>query len=162
MAMLKPDISNAEFIIWFGANVTEANFPMQTLGRKIAEATAAGRLHYVIVDPHAGNANLFADQWVPITPGGDGALVMGMIRRILEAGTYNGAYLTIPNSQAAKAAGEPNFSNAAWLVVSDPAHASYGKFLTAGEAALAQAGSSGVSEPVVWDHTAGAPVSAAK
>ncbi len=162
VAMLKPDIPNAEFIIWFGANVLEANFPMQTLARKIAEATAAGSLHYVIVDPHAGNATLLADQWVPITPGGDGALAMGMIRSILEAGTYNTAYLQVPNATAAAAAGEPNFSNASWLVVSDPAHPSYGKFLTASEAGLAPTGAPAVPDPVVWDLTASAALPAAK
>ena len=160
VAMLKPDIPNSEFIIWFGANVTEANFPMQTLGRKIAEATAAGTLRYVIVDPHAGNSNLLAEQWVPITPGGDGAFVMGMIRIILEAGTYNSSYLAIPNSQAATAAGEPNFSNAAWLVIADPAQTNFGKFLTASEAGLVPAGSPNASEPVVLDTATATPVAA--
>ncbi|MHB1844911.1 MAG: molybdopterin dinucleotide binding domain-containing protein [Deltaproteobacteria bacterium] len=160
VAMLKPDVPNAEFVIWFGANVLEANFPMQTLGRKIAEATTTGSLHYVIVDPRAGNASLLADQWVPVTPGGDGALAMGMIRSILEAATYNITYLEIPNAQAATAAGEPNFSNASWLVVADPAHPSYGKFLSASEAGLAPAGSPSAPDPVVWDRTARAPLSA--
>ena len=157
VAMLKPDIPNAELIIWFGANVTEANFPMQALGRKIAEATAGGRLRYIIVDPHAGNAALLADQWVPVVPGGDGALAMGMIRSILESGTYNRAYLAIPNAKAAAAAGEPNCSNAAWLVVADPAHSSYGKFLTVSEAGIAAAGGA-AGDPVVWDQATGGPL----
>ncbi|MHB8263134.1 MAG: molybdopterin dinucleotide binding domain-containing protein [Acidimicrobiales bacterium] len=161
VAMLKPDVPNAEYIIWFGANVTEANFPMQTLGRKIAEATAVNGLNYVIVDPHAGNGRLLASQWVPIAPGGDGALAMGMIRIILEASTYNAAYLQIPNAKAAATAGEPNFSNAAWLVISDPTHPSYGKFLTTSEAGLVPLSAAGSSGPVVWDLAAKGPVSAA-
>ncbi len=160
VAMLKPDVPNAEYVIWFGANVTEANFPMQALGRKIAEATAAGSLHYVIVDPHAGNASLLADQWVPITPGGDGALAMGMIRTILEAGTYNTAYLQLPNATAATAAGEPNFSNAAWLVVADPSHPNFGKFLTVSEAGLTATGSAAGAGPAVWDRSTRSPRSA--
>ena len=160
VAMLKPDVPNAEYVIWFGANVTEANFPMQALGRKIAEATASGSLHYVIVDPHAGNASLLADKWVPITPGGDGALAMGMVRTILEAGTYNTAYLQVPNATAATAAGEPNFSNATWLVVADPSHPNFGKFLTLSEAGLSATGSAPGTGPVVWDRSTRGPQAA--
>ncbi len=160
VAMLKPDIPNAEFIIWFGANVTEANFPMQTLGRKIAQASANGDLRFVIVDPHAGNASLLADQWVPIQPGGDGAFAMGMIRTIIETHRYNNSYLQIPNRVAATAAGEPNFSNASWLVVSDPSHPHYAKFLTTEDAGLAAPGSDGASAPVVWDIATNAALDA--
>lgn len=147
-AMLKPDIQNAQFIIWFGANITEANFPMQTLGRNVAEANARGTLKYVMVDVRMGNANLFADQWVVVKPGGDGALVMGMIREIIEHGTYNAAYLQVPSAAAAAASGEPNFSNATWLVIEDPGHPRQGQFLLGSD--LGQTGTAG-SESVVWD-----------
>lgn len=147
-AMLKPDIQNAQFIIWFGANITEANFPMQTLGRNVAEANVRGTLKYVIVDVRMGNANLFADQWVVVKPGGDGALAMGMIREIIEHGTYNAAYLQVPSAQAAASAGEPNFSNATWLVIEEPGHPRHGQFLRGSD--IGQSGSA-ASEAVVWD-----------
>ena len=58
---------------------------------------------------------------------------------------------------SAAAAGEPNCSNAAWLVVADPAHPSYGKFLTVSEAGIAAAGGAG-ADPVVWDRATGGPL----
>lgn len=147
-AMLKPDIKNAQFIIWFGANITEANFPMQTLGRDVAEANARGTLKYVMVDVRMGNANLFADQWVVVKPGGDGALAMGMIREIIKQRTYNASFLEIPTFGAAQAAGEPNFSNATWLVIVEPGHPRAGQYLLGSD--LGQSASA-ASEQAVWD-----------
>jgi len=154
-AMLKPDIQNAQFIIWFGANITEANFPMQTLGRNVAEANVRGTLKYVMVDVRMGNANLFADQWVVVKPGGDGALAMGMIREIIEHGTYNTAFLEIPSAAAATSAGEPNFSNATWLVIEEPGHPRQGQFLLGSD--IGQGGSA-ATESVVWDPSSNGPV----
>ena len=154
-AMLKPDIQNAQFIIWFGANITEANFPMQTLGRNVAEANVRGTLKYVMVDVRMGNANLFADQWVVVKPGGDGALAMGMIREIIEHGTYNEAFLEVPSATAATAAGEPNFSNATWLVITQPGHPRQGQFLVGSD--IGQSGSA-ATDQVVWDPASGSAV----
>ncbi len=161
VAMLKPDILNSEFIIWFGANVTEANFPMQTLGRKVVQAKTSGRLEVVIVDPRAGNANLIANQWVPIKPGGDGALALGMIRNIIESNLYNSSYLQSPNLASAQAQRFPNYSNASWLVVEDPSHANYKKFLRVSDLSPLNSAGGSASDPVVIDLASGNPMSAA-
>ncbi len=155
VAMLKPDIPNAEYILWFGENVTEANFPMQTLGRKLVEATTDNHLKYVMIDVRTGNGNLHADRWVPIAPGGDGALAMGMIRWIIDQDRYNGQYLSYPNAGSAQSAGEPNFSNATWLVITDPKHPGDGGFLTAAEAGLVPSSAGNAQEPVVVDQASG-------
>jgi tetrathionate reductase subunit A len=155
VAMLKPDIPNAEYILWFGENVTEANFPMQTLGRKLVAATTDNHLKYVMIDVRTGNGNLHANRWVPIAPGGDGALAMGMIRWIIDQDRYNGEYLARPNAHAAQAAGEPNFSNATWLVITDPGHPHDGAFLEAAEAGLVPTSASTAKEPVVVDPGSG-------
>ena len=140
---LKPDVVNAEFIVWFGANVLEAHFPMQALGRKVAEATSSGRLKYWVVDVRGGNALLHADRWIGVKPGGDGALAMGAIRWIIEHNAYDGSYLAAPNAKAAQAAGEPTFSNASWLVVADSAHPRFGQFLTTSDAGLGMVSADG-------------------
>ncbi len=162
VAMLKPDIPNAEYILWFGENVTEANFPMQTLGRKLVEATTGNRLKYVMIDVRTGNGNLHADRWVPIAPGGDGALAMGMIRWIIEHDRYNGKYLSYPNQKAAQTMGEPNFSNATWLVITDPKHPHNGVFLEAREAGLVPSTAVNATEPVVVDPVKGHIVAASQ
>ncbi|MCL5971089.1 MAG: molybdopterin-dependent oxidoreductase [Firmicutes bacterium] len=153
----RPDVLNAEYVIWFGLNALEANFPMQALGRKVVEAVSSGRLKYHMVDVRAGNALIHADSQTWVRPGGDGALAMGMIRWILDHQRYNEPYLTIPNAQAATAQGEPNYTNATWLVVSDATHPNNRAFLTAAEAGLVASSDSRASNPVVWDATNGKP-----
>ena len=133
---LKPDLTNARYVIFFGSNVLTGGFPMQALGRKLVDAVASGQLNYTVVDVHTNNAAMHANRFVHVRPGGDGALAMGMIAWILQHGTYDEAYLSLPGQQAASAAGSPTFSNASWLVVADPKHPAYGKFLTPDQAKL--------------------------
>ena len=132
--MLKPDQPNAELVLVFGANYYEANFPMQTLGRRSAEATASGK-KVVFIDPRGGKQIAHAD-YIPIKPGGDGAFAMGMVRWIIENKRYNEKYLEIPNYKDAIKQGEPNFSNASWLIIADESHPDYGMFLKSGEEAM--------------------------
>ncbi|MDA8193977.1 MAG: molybdopterin-dependent oxidoreductase [Thermaerobacter sp.] len=161
ISMLKPDIANAEYIIWFGANIYNANFPMQTLARKVASASAAGPLKFVLVDPNTPNSAGRATQHVKIQPGGDGGLIMGMIRHIIEHHRYNTRFLASPSYSAAQKAGELDYSNAGWLVIQDPAHPDDGQFLTAAQAGLTTVGDSKAPEPVVIDQASGHPVLAA-
>ncbi len=133
---LKPDLANATYIIFFGTNVMTGGFPMQALGRKLAEAVASGKLSYTVVDVRTNNASLHSSRSVYVRPGGDGALAMGMIRWILEHRTYDEEYLSLPNQQAALTAGMPNFTNATWLVVVEPDHPSFGDFLTPNQAGI--------------------------
>jgi tetrathionate reductase subunit A len=167
---LKPDLLNAEYALFFGVNVAEASFPMQALGRKTAFATAQGGLTYDLIDVRAGNGQLHARRYVPVKPGGDGAVAMGMIRWIIENRACDESYLTLPGQQAAGAAGEPTFSNASWLVVTEPGQPSAGQFLSPAQAGLApkqaSAGSGmapGGSNPagVVIDAASGKPALAA-
>jgi tetrathionate reductase subunit A len=170
---LKPDVLNAEYVLFFGLNVAEANFPMQAFGRKIADAAARGSLTYDVVDVRAGNGLLHARRYVPVQPGGDGALAMGMIRWIIENRACDESYLILPSQAAAAAAGEPTFANATWLVITEPGHPQAGQFLTpaqAGLTAMAAAGGSGDSMgnggnqdsgAVVLDTASGEPHSAA-
>jgi tetrathionate reductase subunit A len=136
---LKADFASVEYVVFFGVNVLTASFPMQTLGRKVVDAVTSGRLKYAIVDVQAANGLLHADRLVHVKPGGDGALAMGMVSWILQEPAYNKAYLEAPNQAAAEAADFPNFTNASWLVVSDPKSPSYGQFLTPAQAGLAKA-----------------------
>ena len=53
----KPDINNAEFLIWFGTSPLEANFPAQTLGRKIADFIKRGG-KMAVVDPRFSNTEI--------------------------------------------------------------------------------------------------------
>ncbi len=153
----RPDILNAEYVLWFGLNALEANFPMQAIGRKVVEAVKSGTLKYHMVDVRSGNAFIHASNQTWVRPGGDGALAMGMIRWILENQRYNAPYLRIPHAKAAAAQNEPNFTNATWLVVTHPGHPHNRKFLTAAQAGLVPQSDPRAADAVVLDASTGAP-----
>ncbi|SIQ82003.1 tetrathionate reductase subunit A [Aromatoleum tolulyticum] len=133
MPHAKPDLAHAEFVIFIGTAPGNAGNPFKRTGTLLAQGRSEGRLEYVVVDPVLTNADNRAagerGRWVPIRPGTDGALVMGMMRWMFEHGRVNTAYLAYPNLQAAEAAGEPSFTNASWLVVAEKGHPREGRFL---------------------------------
>ncbi|MGC8491351.1 MAG: molybdopterin-dependent oxidoreductase [Syntrophobacteraceae bacterium] len=131
-AMLKPDLPHCEFVLVFGANYYEGNFPMQTLARRSAEATASGKCRLVFIDPRGGNQIAHAD-YIPIKPAGDAAFAMGMLRWIIKNKRYDENYLENPSSEVAEKNGEPTFSDAAYLIVAEESDKDYAKFLKTGE-----------------------------
>ncbi len=126
----KPDIQEAKYIMLFGSSFLEANFPMVALARKLMDFRAKGG-KYVVVDPRFSNTAALAHRWVPIKPGGDAALALGMARWMLENQKYDAKYLANANQAAAKAGGEPTWTDAARLVLVDPSHADARRYLRA-------------------------------
>ena len=135
---VKPDILGADFLMFWGTSPGDANFPMQTVAKYVAEARARGA-RYVVVDPvcHRGGVIGNYAEWVPIKPGTDGALAMGMIRWMIDNGRYNADYLSFPNQAAAEAAGELSHTDASFLVITQAGHPREGAFLSPAEAGLA-------------------------
>ncbi|MBI2528411.1 MAG: molybdopterin-dependent oxidoreductase [Candidatus Rokubacteria bacterium] len=126
----KPDIVEARYIMLFGSSFLEANFPMAATARKLMDFRAKGG-RYVVVDPRFSNTAALAHRWVPVTPGGDAALALGMARWMLENHKYDARYLASANQAAAKAAGEPTWTDATRLVVVDAAHPEARRYLRA-------------------------------
>lgn len=126
----KPDIVEAKYIILFGSSFLEANFPMVATARKLMDFRAKGG-KYVVVDPRFSNTAALAHRWVPVKPGTDAALALGMARWILENGKYDAKYLANANQAAAKAGGEPTWTDSTRLVVVDPSHADARRYLRA-------------------------------
>ncbi|HDH15307.1 MAG TPA: tetrathionate reductase subunit TtrA [Gammaproteobacteria bacterium] len=151
--VVKPDIRGAEFVMFWGTSPGDANFPMQTIAKYTAEARARG-MRYVVVDPVLHRGGVIGDyaEWVPIKPGADGALAMGMVRWILDNARYNAGYLSYPNQKAAEAAGELSHTDAGFLVVVEPGHEEEGAWLSAAHAGLGEAGE---DEHVVIAHSSG-------
>jgi tetrathionate reductase subunit A len=143
MPHAKPDLANAEFVLFIGTAPGNAGNPFKRTGGLLAKGRSEGRLDYVVVDPVLTNADNRAagerGRWVPIRPGTDGALVMGMMRWMFEHERINGGYLALPNLKAAEAAGEPSFTNAAWLVVTEKGHPREGRFLRGSDIGMAVA-----------------------
>ena len=142
---LKPDINNSQYIIFFGTSPLEAGFPMITLARRLMNGLRANGGRFVVVDPRFSPSAAAADEWIPIRPRGDAALAMGMIRYILENRRYNESFLKTPNATVATnrngndRLGQPikTHCSASWLVIVDPTHPHFGRFLRGDEAGLA-------------------------
>jgi len=129
------DTGNSEFVIYVGANLFEANYGPPQRTPKVTEALVQGR-KFAVIDPRLSKLAAKAWKWVPIKPGTDAAFALGMIRWMLEHERYHKAYLALANKAAADAAGEPNYTNATWLVkIKDGAP---GKHLRASEIGLVE------------------------
>lgn len=130
---LKPDFANSEFLLFIGTAPGNAGNPFKRQGKLIAHGRSEGQLKYVVIDPVLTNSDNMAAEdrsnWIPIKPNTDGALVMGMIRWILEQNRYDEKFLRQPSPAAAKAAGEASYSNATHLVIVEPGHPRNGNFL---------------------------------
>ncbi|MFQ5459337.1 MAG: molybdopterin-dependent oxidoreductase [Anaerolineae bacterium] len=129
---MKPDIVSAEHVIFFGTGAFEANFGPPAIAEKVTDALAnRPEFTMVVVDPRLSKTAVHAHRWVPIVPGGDAALALGMVRWIIENERYDRAYLENPNAEAAAADGETTWSDSAWLVRTDEM-----VFLTAADAGI--------------------------
>jgi anaerobic selenocysteine-containing dehydrogenase len=108
------DTGNSEFVIYVGTNLFDANYGPPQRVPKATDAIINGH-KFAVVDPRLSKLAAKAWKWVPIKPGGDAAMALGMIRWMLENEKHNAAYLAIANVAAQTSAGEPNYTNASWL-----------------------------------------------
>lgn len=120
---MKPDFEHCEFLLSIGTAPAQAGNPFKRQAKLLAKGRTSGALRYVIVTPILTNSDSIAvgdrSRWLPIKPSGDLALVMGMIRVIIEEERYLKAYLAIPSDVAQKAVNEVSFTNASHLVIMD-------------------------------------------
>ncbi|MCC9074945.1 molybdopterin-dependent oxidoreductase [Litorilinea aerophila] len=116
---MKPDFQHSEFVIFFGTGAFEANFGPTPMTEMVTDSLVRRNFKYAVVDPRLSKTAAKAWRWIPIKPGADGALAMGMIRWIIENGRYDEAYLRAPNKEAANAIDETNFTDATHLVRTD-------------------------------------------
>ena len=115
-AHMKPDLSNAEFVVFWGTGAFTANFGLTPMAEKVTTGKVEGRLKTAVIDPRLSNDAAKADWWLPVKPGADGALAQAMTRWILQNKRYDAKYLSNANRAAANADVEPSFTNATHLV----------------------------------------------
>ncbi|MBI3977052.1 MAG: molybdopterin-dependent oxidoreductase [Chloroflexi bacterium] len=115
----KPDFLNSEFVIFWGTGFAEANFGVTPMAELVTRGMTEGSLKLAVVDPRLSKSAGKAWRWLPVKPGADGALALGMIRWIIENGRYDKRYLENPNLDAAKKDGEPTAADATHLVRTD-------------------------------------------
>ena len=110
------ELERSEFVLFVGANVFEGNYGPPNRALRIMESVSAGRLKYAVIDPVYRKAAAHAWKWVPVKPGRDTAIAMGITRWIIDNKRYDAKYLANANKGGAKASGEPNWCNASWLL----------------------------------------------
>lgn len=131
----KPDWSNALFGLFIGAAPAQSGNPFQRQGRELAEARSRkeNTFKYVVVSPVLPTSSSLAsgsgNRWLAIKPATDLALVMAMLRWMLENERFDAVMLSQPGPEAMKAAGEASWCNATHLLINDPNHPRYGTFL---------------------------------
>ncbi len=130
----KPDLNEAEFVVLFGANYLEANFPMLAVSRRtVGMRKRGGKL--AVVDPRFSNCAAKANWWVPAKPGTDAAVALGIAWTIMNAlPAASAAFLSRANAAAATAAGEKSWTDSTRLVITSvtgsvPAGALVGEYL---------------------------------
>jgi cysteine desulfurase NifS len=85
------DIENSEMIIVWGTNPATDLPPIDM--KRIVEASSRG-VEVVVIDPRrTATVKLAGGQWVPIRPGTDGALALGMIHVLIQEELYDEAFV---------------------------------------------------------------------
>ncbi len=88
---MDPDLEQADLIVLWGANPATDSPPLAH--RHVVAARARGA-EVVSIDPRRnGTARQVDAQWVPIRPGTDGALALGMIQVLIEEELYDEAFV---------------------------------------------------------------------
>jgi len=80
-----PDIDKSRSMFIWGANPLASHYP---LARKIIKARKQG-LKVVLIDPRRSTFAEYADHVIMINPATDGVLALGIIKNIIERGSYD-------------------------------------------------------------------------
>lgn len=120
---LKPDFEHCHYLLNIATAPAQAGNPFKRQAKLLAHARTEMNLHYTTVTPLLTNSDALAvgkrSSWVPIKPGGDLGLVMGMIRCIIEEERYNKEYLSIASEMAQEKRHDVSHTNASHLVISE-------------------------------------------
>ncbi len=107
-----PDLERARLFVMIGTAEDHHSNPLKIAISKFKRA--GGR--FIAINPVRTGYAAIADEWVPIRPGTDGALLLALIHEIVERGLYDRDFLV-------------RYTNAGQLVNMDPASDEYGMFV---------------------------------
>jgi len=131
------DLENAEFVLFVGANLFEANYGPPNRSVRLTERLTSGAAKIAVVDPRFSKLASKAWRWLPIQPGMDGALAMAVLRWMFDHEKFDAAFLANANKAAAAATGDPSWTNATYLV--DVSKGAPGKLVRAADVGVAEA-----------------------
>ena len=89
------DLENSNYVLAFGASLLEAGRTPQRMvsGYSFMRRGRAERGKVVVIDPRQGVSGAKADEWIPINPGTDAALALGMANVIIRAGLVDSDFI---------------------------------------------------------------------
>ena len=84
------DVENANMVIFLGRSYCDGIRPSSVHALQKAHERGC---RIVMVDPRCNASTLFADEWLPINPGTDLALILAMAHVLVEEGKYDKEYV---------------------------------------------------------------------
>ena len=162
------DVPETEYALWLGTFPGANGKSFQLIAKNVEKRLKDG-IHMDVIDPvNVGGAVTSKEKnitWHPIKPSTNGALVLGMVRWIIDNKKYSEEYVTFPNYQAADEKGWGSYSNFTHLVICDENHPNNRKFLRTedlGIEGVAPAEGEEVQNYVVLDAQTNEPVQFSK
>ena len=108
-----PDLERAKLFVMLGTAEDHHSNPMKIALSKFKRA--GGR--FISINPIRTGYSAIADEWIPIRPGTDGALLLALLHELLDSGRFDLAFAA-------------DYTNAAQLLRVQPGHAEDGLFVT--------------------------------
>ncbi len=89
------DLENSNYVLSFGASLLEAGrVPQRAVaGYAFMRRGRTARGKIVMIDPRQGITGAKADEWIPIKPGTDGALALGIANVIISTGQFDSDFV---------------------------------------------------------------------
>jgi len=87
------DVEHSKFILNMGCNPLECHTSHSYFAQRVIDGVADGA-KLVTVDVRLSNTAAKSDEWIPIRPGTDAALVLAMCHVIMNEGLYDEAFIT--------------------------------------------------------------------
>ena len=109
-----PDLERAKLFVMIGTAEDHHSNPLKIA---ISEFKRRGG-RFISINPIRTGYSAIADEWVPIKPGTDGALILAITHEILNKGLFDRDFLV-------------RYTNAAELVIDDPSRDDHGLFYRA-------------------------------
>ncbi len=106
-----PDLDRSKLFVMLGTAEDHDSNPLKIHISKFKRN--GGK--FISINPVRTGYSAIADEWVPIRPGTDGALLLALIREIIELGLFDRDFLV-------------QYTNAAELVIDDPERDDHGLF----------------------------------
>ncbi len=111
-----PDLDRAKLFVMIGTAEDHHSNPLKIAISKFKRR--GGR--FISVNPVRTGYSAIADEWVPIRPGTDGALLLALTHEIINTGLYDRDFLA-------------RYTNAGYLINVDPASGQHGTTVRSGE-----------------------------